>query len=525
MNSCHVQSRRARVLFAVAVLLPAMGFVRAHAAVLANPDIRLETDLVRLRALTAELVDLESEMRHLQETVGLKTRGHYTATEHDQIESLLFRYLACRESLWEIVNFYRNYKEHFVGDEHQTRAFIIGFNAALKLGHYGSRLVATFLDEPEVIKKLNEPFYRSEIPEGTYDRVFRSVTAVDNIKALRAAWKLFSAEASNPKTALAQIVDRDRTYRELVKEIGNLYGTTDLQIERILEKRSLLLPNVRNQLRHTAVTELVMKTRKLFGNNLYAARGVLFVNISRLKMPTVELVTFSEKQRKELIAELQPGDIILTFTAGYMSNIFLPGQFKHGITYVGSPKDRNNAGLDRNAPGITWRHRRQFRKNIRQSELSSGKEADVIEAVAEGVIFNSLDHLLRTHVNRLAVIRPRLGAADRVQALATTFSLLGSRYDFKFDFNDASYQCCTEVIYRALYSRGSIALPLTERMGRQTLSADDIVQYHIATEQRCFELMLLAEEDPDSTRHEARILLGEEGETRLREIMAGAGED
>ena len=42
---------------------------------------------------------------------------------------------------------------------------------------------------------------------------------------------------------------------------------------------------------------------------------------------------------------VQPGDLILTYSMGYMSNVFLPGVFKHGITFVGSPRQRHKAGM------------------------------------------------------------------------------------------------------------------------------------------------------------------------------------
>jgi hypothetical protein len=76
----------------------------------------------------------------------------------------------------------------------------------------------------------------------------------------------------------------------------------------------------------------------------------------------------------------------------------------------------------------------------------SGLKADVIEAVAGGVIFNSLDLLLDTHINRMVVLRPRLSVEETREALTIVFALLGADYDFKFDFNDGSYLCCIEVI-------------------------------------------------------------------------------
>ena len=65
-------------------------------------------------------------------------------------------------------------------------------------------------------------------------------------------------------------------------------------------------------------------------------------------------------------------------------------------------------------------------------------DADVIEAVAEGVIFNNLSHLMDTHVNRLLVLRPRITAEERAEALISTFRFLGEKYDFSFNFGDVS---------------------------------------------------------------------------------------
>ena len=192
--------------------------------------------------------------------------------------------------------------------------------------------------------------------------------------------------------------------------------------------------------------------------------------------------------------------------------------FKHGITYVGSPAQRQQAGLtpDRvNAAPVGKREKLQA--DLAYARLPSGHEADLIEAVAEGVVFNSLDTLLSKDVNRLVVLRPRLTTQERAAALLVIFRLLGSGYDFKFDFNDGTFQCCTEVIYRAFHARGDLNLALTPRMGSQTLSADDIVHYFLGAEHRPFEFVLLAEKDPGFSG--ARILTGAEGQTRLIELM------
>jgi hypothetical protein len=144
----------------------------------------------------------------------------------------------------------------------------------------------------------------------------------------------------------------------------------------------------------------------------------------------------------------------------------------------------------------------------------------MIEAVAEGVIFNDLEHIMDTHINRMLVLRPRLSDAERAAFLVEVYSYLGDGYDFRFDFADASKQVCTEVIYRAIDGKGSIEFPLTERGGHETLSADDIANYHLNSE--AFDFVLLVEPDPDSKTNEALVLVGPEGEDRMKALMKAA---
>jgi hypothetical protein len=96
--------------------------------------------------------------------------------------------------------------------------------------------------------------------------------------------------------------------------------------------------------------------------------------------------------------------------------------------------------------------------------------------------------------------------------------LLGSDYDFKFDFNDGSYQCCTEVIYRALNSRGGFHFNLIKRMGALTLSADDILDYHFSMDPAPFDVVFYAEKRPGSRGNKARIYIGEEALKRLKDL-------
>ncbi len=509
------------ILIAVGLQINQESRVEATAEIQKGQEtVRLTTDLQRLQAFSRELKKMAAEMDALMKTFGLKERGHYISTEHDKIESLLFRYLACRESLWDIINFYRGYMKHFKGSEEQTKGFLIGFNAALHLAHYSSLLVSTFAEEPQVIDKLNEAYYSSGITRGTYDTLFNSVTSIDNIEALKTAWQLLSDELTDQSSMLFKLSVSEPDYGHLVKQINDYYDKSIRQMQYILEENSLLLPNVANRLRQTVIIIKAKEAKEKFGDNLYAARGILFLNVSRIRSPLSSNINFTPDQLQEIKSMLQPVDIILTFSDGYMSNVFLPGKFKHGITYVGSPEQRKALGLTsemlRRVPECKVE---KLSNDIKCSSLPSGHDADLLEAVAEGVIFNSLEQVTDAHLNRMLVLRPRLESDEKIKYLTTAFLLLGNGYDFRFDFNNASYQCCTEVIYRALNGVGPVRLSLTRRMGTETLSADDIIHYYMSSGKNAFDFVLLAEENTKTNDSRAVILTGKKGKERLASLM------
>jgi len=482
---------------------------------------RLRADLARVASFSRTLIELEEEIEKIRVKVEQEELKYFTSDEHDEIESVLFRYLVYRESLWDMISYYGSSRERVSNSELQTRGFLVGLCAGVHLAYYSSEIVASFLNQPVVINKLNEAFYRVDIPRGTYDKLFDSVTSLRNMQELKTAWLLYSNERSNPDSTLSRISETDPVYRELMEQIDSLYTDSEKRTEYILRERSLFLPAVVNRLRHAKISELAGQAKGKINDDLYAARSVLFKAVSRMKSPLAAEISFTPEQVEQIRTRLRPGDVILTFSEGYMSNIFLPGTFKHGITYVGSPGQRQEAGLSmENLSKVPSRRRDELSKHLDQDRLPSGNEADLVEAIAEGVVFSSLDSILKTHINRMVVLRPRLSEVERIAQLTTVFLLLGNTYDFKFDFSDASFHCCTEVIYRSLHQRGIIEFSLTERVGKQTLSADDIVMYYLLSGNKPFEFIFLAEEDPDASNHQAIIRTGSVGEERLVQLMS-----
>lgn len=332
---------------------------------------------------------------------------------------------------------------------------------------------------------------------------------------------LFRDEIGDKDSMVSRVAAAEPDYAQLKKEIEDLYPVGMENVNAILEESSLMLPNVRNRLRHSEIGRVSKALEKRFSGRMYAMRGALFVNVSRLKNPTSRLLAFSPEQLKEVKRVLQPGDIILTYTAGYMSNLFLPGAFKHGMTYVGTPEQRRNAGLVGDQLDFLPDSRRAaVLEEVESTATAEGYEADLIEAVAEGVIFSSLEHIMHTHINRMVVMRPRLSDELRARYLASVFALLGAEYDFRFNFGEATYHCCTEVIYRCMNGLGETNFELTPRLGTPTLSADDIVNHHLDREGGLFDVVMLATGSGKRRGREAVLHTGEAADAELRKIMA-----
>ena len=470
-------------------------------------EASLASDLRTIQTVAPHLDELDTEFANLPNPAELG-RDYFNARETEEIEGLLFRFLAIQTTLWDMVDSYGGLDAGFPTDETDTKAHVLSITATLLLASHTAFIVTRFADEPMAITQFNEAYFRSEIPFGSYDSMRVNATAPDLLESVTDSKALYAEEMADPQSALATLANNDAEYASLIAQIPALQHVAEAR----LQQASRYDPS------HSEAEKLAREDKEGQQKTLYAIRSFLFKDISRLKSPSAHVVVFSEAQKQEIFSLLQPGDLILTYTAGYMSDVFIPGAFKHGITYIGTPEDREPMGLSANMLPPDERFDVQARTaNLQASSLPDGTQADMIEAVAEGVIFNDLEHIMDTHINRMLVLRPRLSEAERAAFLVEVYSYLGDGYDFRFDFADASQQVCTEVIYRAINGKGLINFSLTERAGHETLSADDIANYHLDSE--AFDFVLLAETNPDSKNNEALVFVGPEGENRIEALM------
>jgi len=197
------------------------------------------------------------------------------------------------------------------------------------------------------------------------------------------------------------------------------------------------------------------------------------------------------QQITEIESELKPGDILLQRREWYMGNAFLPGFWSHAALYVGRIEDLRRLGIA-DDPTV------QAHLPAYLAPTSDGSDRTVIEALSEGVVFNSLAESL--HADHVAVLRPNLSEHQIARAIVNAFEYHGRPYDFEFDFATADKLVCTEVVYRAY--QGMLEFNPVRIMGRNTLPAAEIARKFARERhdpQHELDLLLYYEKPPGMT--------------------------
>jgi hypothetical protein len=195
---------------------------------------------------------------------------------------------------------------------------------------------------------------------------------------------------------------------------------------------------------------------------------------------------------------LRPGDVFATRHELAMTNLFLPGFWPHAALHVGTEADRKRLGIE-----VDDARRR----------LWTGPNR-VLEALKDGVRFRALEETLA--VDAVAVIRPRLSESAIAEGITRAARHEGKGYNFDFDFFRSDRLVCTEVVYRGFDGLEGVELPLTQRAGRPTLSAEDLLALAVVGDQ--FEVVAVygVPEAP------ARLFVGPDAAEPLRRSLGAA---
>lgn len=155
---------------------------------------------------------------------------------------------------------------------------------------------------------------------------------------------------------------------------------------------------------------------------------------------TINAKTFQLRGKHCRIIEqlIQPGDIVIRRFEGYVDKWLIPGWFNHAGIYIGK---------------------------------INGRDYKVIHAISDGVVVEDLIDF--AHTDHMVVMRAP--EKYRKEAIKRAKTIIGSDYDFAFDFNETLRFSCTELVS---YCYSGI-IQGKRRLGRFTVIADDIVNASI----------------------------------------------
>ena len=152
---------------------------------------------------------------------------------------------------------------------------------------------------------------------------------------------------------------------------------------------------------------------------------------------------------------LKPLDVVFLHSANRVSGHLIPGEFTHGVVYLGTPDQLRAAGLW-NLPALApWRR-----------EISAG--AIFLEAVYGGVRLTRADVVLDS--DAVVALRPR--GMRPAAALSRGMERIGVPFDLRFDAADSSALFCAELI-ALMFPKAD--LPRTAVPGRETILNDAII--------------------------------------------------
>ena len=409
-----------------------------------------------LREVFAGFDRLEVMYEQAYQMMSPGQRGFFTPEEDNEIRAMLLAYrnyrLACWDVIWRYKDYYRSGAEAA-----ELRSFIVGYAAALRLFQKSLRLVEIAEFDPMLRRKLNEPDRKFGLEGGFFEDVLISYSSVYNYLRMVAAGIYW------------------RRHRRRVRELGldddPLVGwlvATITRERRVLQGKFWQILGKRLRRDWGAAWRLFVKPVRLLRHQSLAGIATILTNI--------ESGTYRHGIGTRALAEvsgmLRPGDVLLIRTEDSITAALLPGFWTHAAIYTGSLQDMERLGMLQH-PQVS-RLQRIFAR--------LGPHALVIEAVPRGCRVHTLEYALRA--DHLMVLRPNLDDAAIADALIEAFNHVGKPYDFEFDFNVTTRIVCSELVYRSMHGRGPISFRLTRRMGRFTLSPDDIVEHQLAAVRR-----------------------------------------
>lgn len=398
----------------------------------------------------------------LDEANTAQARGYFNPNEDEHLRAAYNDYLTLRSALWQTVQdllpyieLPRNFKQ---GDwQAHLKAFSIAFCASAILVRSGYYLIDMAKDRPVVRAKLDEAEPRFNIERKQFTYIYDSLVSTSRIAQYHNAVQFFTRYQLDIFSAL---------------DIG-IFS----QVAEILKtEEPFFAISLRKQIKRKAKFELFNLRRRHFirvSKTMFFLAESIGSDIAELTQPLVKKrgagKRVTQDMRAQLLSLVKPGDVFVTRHDDAMSNLFLPGFWPHAALYIGTDIERTNIGVGQSKP----------------EHQSIDGEVVFLESKKDGVLFRPAHDTLQ--IDACVILRPKLSPQNLSKALNRALSHAGKYYDFAFQFESADRLACTELIYRTYHGFEGIDFKLTERAGRQCLSAEDMLNQILS--QNWFEVV------------------------------------
>ena len=415
----------------------------------------LENDCLTLELIVAALDRLEQQWLETRKLVHARTRGYFTPDEDDAVRQILLSYRNYRIALYDIIRRSLEYAR-LENPALQIQVFMIGFAAGLTLYAKSLKLIHTYEREPLIRAKLNEPEEKFGLEGGFFEEVLAAYSSPRNY------WLLIKATIFW------------RAHRRAVKRLEGVQLERARWLAGIIRRQRKVIPRrlfqVLRQRARYDVRLFITTVLNPFRRSTYALKRTVGTAFAGVRLCLRYEPAITPEIARALRDRLRPGDILLLRADEKLTSTILPGFWAHAAIYLGTRAEQAEFGLD--AKTLTT-------QSVYE-RCEDDQAAYVIEAVSPKLIINSLEKCL--FGDHVLALRPNVKPDEIAAALREASAHLGKPYDFEFDFNITHRIVCTELVYRAFHKKGPIAFTLVKRLGRFTLTGNDIVHHALDTQ-------------------------------------------
>lgn len=353
--------------------------------------------------------------------------------------------------------------------------YLLGITARLTHIVFVSQMMNFVENRPKLellLNEANEEFDRQK--NSLKDEVFRAITAENLARLYRFRLSHFERMTAfyEKKLSTYPVFDKHATMLELI-----------ISQKDVLDH---LIKSVAGKAAWKILGRTVIQGGLDF---ILPAQKAVFVWVGDARIRKRDSRLVSKAQQRQFKSLLQPGDIILERQDWFLSNIFLPGFWPHGIIYLGDKRDFLNFFKD-DKEVKKWCLKNGCRNFLQllksdfptatraylKRNKHDGKNNAVIEAISDGVVFNSFEESCRA--DYLAALRPNLKKIDIARAIYQAFHYFGREYDFRFSFDSEQTMVCTELVSKA-YCREDgrgLTFPYVKRFGKFGINSDSMVE-------------------------------------------------